>query len=276
MRSIFAQTKDLVMLWNLYHLANATCNTFLDMSVAEYAILLSVCERAEGLPVKELRRDTSGRFSTEHYEEQLLLKELVERVRDVTDKRALAFRATAKGASITTKGDELLAEAFLTRYPGVTEAAFIRFADLMAQFSAEAKQEAQSKGVFPAEAVKALGAYRRIVMQVASKVTMSFAQVALLALCSDASEPLNLSAAAEVLQVAEGQLRRVADALGNRHYMQVSSVENTVMLTDSGRGLLARLQDDISDQITNAKDYRMMLAKDSLTELEQYLGYLLV
>lgn len=185
-------------IWNLDFTASRLCSACADMDLAEYGILASIYEREQGMSVRQLRgwmEDEGERFSRYH-EERLLEKELIARMRDMADRRAIAYAVTSKGKKLVGQVDKAVTLALMGRFPNMGEADFGLFVDMMHALSAVRNQGMGSNLLFPSEAIRVFALSKSIFTREVSHASMSFSQLALL--CILESEERNI----EVCEIA--------------------------------------------------------------------------
>ncbi len=265
--------REALLLRSLYTIMNRTCYFMADMSLMEYGLVCSVKERPSGLPVKELREGLATVSTLDYYEEQVLGKELVLRVRDVKDHRALAFSITDKGISLVDRMDPEMAISLVNQFPRLTEASVQHIAELMADFSKQMEPDAVCTTIFPAAVLKALNAYRSIATTETSRLSVSFLDLCIFCLCGLNGNTISVVPAARHMDTPVTLFEHNLLSLEERGLVAFANERQDIVLTDAGqkrfRMLLGRIAGRFSALVGSHH------TEDSYTALKRYLFYLI-
>lgn len=196
----------------LYGLLDSACRASADLGVACCAVLADVDAHPDGLPLRAMHAAYGFYEGDVDFQHQLVERELAEVVRAPHDRRALALRATPKGAERAALVDRLLGVRLVGAFPGLTEENFDRLVALEYDFALASGHPAGAVGLFPAPVLRQLAAYWHIAMVTAARFGMTVTQEVLLSrLCSGAPGPsgaaLPSEAEAPLVQVHLAALR---------------------------------------------------------------------
>ncbi|MBR2789690.1 MAG: hypothetical protein IKD70_03620 [Eggerthellaceae bacterium] len=265
--------RELLLLRSLYMILNRTCYLMADMSLMEYCLVCTVKEHPAGFPVKAFRTELATVSTLDYYENQVLSKELVRRVRDAGDHRALAFSITDKGASLVDRMDAEMAIALLEHFPRFTETDFQQIAELMADFGRRMDPDAVCTTIFPAGVLKALNAYRNIAATETSRRSVTFLNLCIFCLAGLNGNTISVASAARHMDTPVALFEHNLLSLEERGLMEFADDGRVIVLTETGqqrfRLLLGRIASRFSALVVSHH------TEEPYTALKRYLLYLM-
>lgn len=260
-------------LWNLDLAASRSCSACADMGLAEYGILASIYEHQQGMSARQLRGRADDERLTRHLEERLLDKELVVRMRDMADRRAIAYTVTNKGRKLVNKVDKAIALAFMGRFPNMGEADFELFVGKMHAFSAVRNCGMVSNLLFPSEAVRAFACLRRISTHETSHASMSLSQLVLLCILESEERSLDVREISRQLALGFEITEFLLDEIAERGIVFEDSDGSGYSISQSGieRSRVLRFRIGVSFGSVTARFDQG--EKPALDELMRYAAY---
>lgn len=265
--------REALLLRAVYTILNRTCYMMADMSLMEYCLLCTVREHPSGLPVKALHAELVTIGTLDFYEEQLLSKELILRIRDAADHRALAFSVTAKGSSLVDHLDPEMAISVLEQFPQATEASFQQAAELMADYAARMEPFAECTTIFPASVLKTLNAYRVIATTETSRLSLTFLGLCIFCLCALSAGELPVASAARHMGMPMAVFMHNLRSLEERGLVELVHEGEAIVLTEVGQRRLRLLLGRITARFSGIIGARH--AEESYAALRSFLLYLM-
>lgn len=223
------------MMQKLHSLLNYAADTSGDLSLAEYACLVTISESESGLSTRHIERAFSGCKNPAALVASLEDKELVERTRNRLDRRTFSFLVTAKGHSRIDLMDEALSLALIDASDKLTEAAFGQLQEQLHSLVSLIEGQHKITTLLPGKALAFLCNYHDTVVKIGSLFGISSAQAAALILIGEAEAGTSAERVAHLLLVPIDTLLLHLEKLGVRGLVRRADSEGGFVLLDEGR-----------------------------------------
>lgn len=263
-------------LWNLNLVVSRACHVCADMVPMEYGILASIREREWGLSQRLLRKHAGEEALSRHYEEQLLAKELIARMRDRNDRRAIAYAITSRGKKLVDQVDRTIALSVAGRYSRIGEADFEKLVSLMHALSSQCNPDLVSSLVFPSEAIRGLARFHRLAVYEISRVSLSLSQLAVLCASEAEGRSVDVRGTAARLDIGQEAFGFLLEGLEEKGLVDRDDAVGAFVASPAGIERSRILRGRIGASLDASMSDLGMQAKASFYELENYITYLFV
>lgn len=246
------------------------CRATADIDPVACTALIDLAARPEGYRLGAMKSSYAFCDPTAAFQSQLENRELAFLVRDPSDRRALAFKATPKGMERSVQLDRALGTVLVTSFPGLTEEGLDRLVALCHDYARASGAPVAPDCLFPASALLCLAAYLRHLMLTASRFNMSSIQMVLLA--EAARDPKSLGATVSDSRGAEeGLMQLQLDLLRDRGLLAAG---DTCAVTEAGLARIAVFSQRLLAALTPSWERFSALEKASIGRLLQFVIYL--
>lgn len=218
--ALLSDPATVAVLHQLHGLMDGACRMAGDLDLSGAAVLADVAACGQGVSQRKLREDYG--FCAEDadgaapFVRPLTERELTELGRSAEDRRALALRATAKGAERAALIDRALGAQLVEAFPGLTEESFDQLVELCYGYARAAGHPATAVGLFPAPVLRQLAAFWHRVVVIAARYGMTSLQMVVLGGVCVSRPGLSTGARAEGLGLSERFLEVPMEGLRDR------------------------------------------------------------
>lgn len=225
-------SRTAVVILSLYRKLSGVCQSTGDMDPAEYGILLSVSEHDQGIEMRALRKRLAFFPDALGYLSLLESKELIERKRSSTDRRAFAYEATMKGLDRAHLVDDAIARVLVGSTPRITEERFSHLIETMHKAVLDNEAATRIVTLFPATAILGLCALQSCMLEVGSVAGMPTAAFAILQIVLMNDNQLTADDIAAKIGVPAAIIEVFTERMNKRHWLRV---DRYLSLTETGR-----------------------------------------
>lgn len=221
-----------IVILSLYRKVSDVCQSTGDLDPLEYAILLAASEYENGIDTRMLKNMLTFDPQSINYVDLLESKELIERKRSSTDRRAFAHAATRKGRDRIALVDGAIARTLIASTPRVTEERFEHLVEAMHKAVLSDKGVDRIATLFPATALLGLCALRNCIINESSVAGMSTTAFAILQTLSLYDKHMTAEDIAAKLGVPAVIITVFIERMEERHWLRVDPF---LSLTETGK-----------------------------------------
>lgn len=259
-RSPLADPELVAALYQLHAQLDAACRAACDIGLETCAVLADVVASGQGLAMKQAAERYRVFGEIAQFEHLLRERELITLVRFPRDRRALAYLASPKGVERHALADQVLGSCLVASHPALTEESLDKLVALFYAYALARGEESVEGCLFPASVLRALGAYRQLLMTVAARFGMTSAQMAVLALLH-----------AEMSHAIDDALVAQARLLQDRDLVEVGE---PLKLAEAGRQRLSEFTKRLNAAVVSRLSDVPTKERAALAELLYYVRYL--
>lgn len=270
-RVIFAEAPAVVAMRKAHAAMGAACNNVGDASLAEHAFLVASSEFEAGASLKRMRESLLPHEDCDRLVRLLESKEFAVRVRDRSDRRGFALKATSKGRTRIELVDEAMGVALVSASDRLSEQTFEHLVMQMRACSDACEPDRRVATLFPGIVLLMLCGYHEAVANESAYLGMTALQMASLCalVASDAAQPEALARKVGVSdEIMELQLARLESS------QVVVRDDETLELADEGRQRVGRFLDKIAVRSRRCLSEHTEGNASLLQELGAYCIYL--
>ena len=256
----------------LFMLVDSTCGVASDLTASEYSMLANVSEHDSGLPIREIQPPYEYAKNPFFDMELLEQKELVERIRDVSDRRGYALALSEKGKERLSLAEEMVGISMIEVFPLLDEDSFEHLVELLHTLSSRCDSGRSVKSLFPGIPLRMLIDYRMLSERECSHYGMSIAQVVVLCTLERFQGICSVGQLANVLAMPEEAVERFLDSLEKRDLVHV---DRLCCINERGKRRVEAIVGQVGAVTKHAiEEHGFAEANDLLLGLAEYCMYL--